>query len=223
MPRVARVDVANYPYHIINRAIMSLRLFNSKEEYALFEELLFDTAKETGMRILAHELMPNHWHLLLYPAHDGDLGLFMHRLTNAHTRQVHAQTGTTGTGPLYQGRYKSFLIQDDKHFLAVLKYVERNATRTKLAIRAEEWRWGSAWRRVHGTGAQKRGLTEPPTPIPKNYLEWINTPEPSEELKTIRQSVNKGSPYGGESWVKKTSSQFGLNSTLRNPGRPKGI
>ena len=221
MPRAARVDVADYPYHVINRAILRLTLFNSPEDYADFEELLLDTAKETSMRILAYCLMPNHWHLVLYPARDGDLGLFMHRLTNAHTRQVHAKTGTIGTGPLYQGRYKSFLIQDDKHLLAVLKYVERNAVRAKLVIHAEDWRWGSAWRRTYGTLIQKRALASSPTPLPKSYLKWVNTHEPAEELKGIRLSVNKSSPYGKDSWVQKTSEQFGLESTLRNPGRPR--
>ena len=221
MPRVARVDISNYPYHVINRGVMRLTIFNSEADYALFEELLFDTAQETGMRILAYALMPNHWHLVLFPVSDGDLGIFMHRLTNSHTRQVHAQTGTIGTGPLYQGRYKSFLIQEDRHLVTVLKYVERNPVRAKLAPRPELWRWGSAWRRMHGTTKQNEFLSHSPVQLPRNYLSWLNTPEHSEELESIRTSVNKGSPYGLESWVEKTAKKFGLSSTLRNPGRPK--
>lgn len=89
------------------------------------------------MRLLAYCLMPNHWHLLVYPEHDGALSVFMHKLTNAHTRHVHTTTKTIGTGPLYQGRYKSFLIEKDTHLLTVIKYVERNAVRAKLSKRAE--------------------------------------------------------------------------------------
>jgi len=218
MPRVARVDVGGYPYHVINRAVMRLKIFQKDEDYLLFEQLLFKSAAETGMHILAFALMPNHWHLLLYPEKDGDLGIFMHRLTNAHTRQVHARTGTVGAGPLYQGRYKSFLVEEDRHYLSVLKYIERNPVRARLISRAEKWRWGSAWHRVQ---RGNRKLSKTPVPIPTGYLAWINHPEPVEELKSIRNAVNKGVPYGGESWVERMVDRFELQATLRNPGRPR--
>jgi putative transposase len=221
MPRVARVDIADYPYHILNRAIMRLRIFDADRDYALFEHILEDAVVESDMRVLAYTIMPNHWHFLLYPRKDGDLGLFMHQLTNTHTRQVKSATKTIGTGPLYQGRYKSFLIQKDPHFLTVLKYIERNPVRAGLAERAEDWRWGSAWRRARGTARQKKLLASSPVVLPREYLQWINTPESSKELDEIRSSVNKGAPYGASSWVQKTVEQFNLGSTLRNPGRPK--
>jgi putative transposase len=74
------------------------------------------------MRLLAFCVMPNHWHL-------------------AH--------GTVGTGPLYQGRFKSFPIQEDEHFFTVCRYVERNALRANLVTSAEQWRWSSLWHRVN--------------------------------------------------------------------------
>lgn len=122
-----------------------------------------------------------------------------------------------GADPIYLTPF----TQDDSHLLTVLKYVERNAVRAKLASRAELWRWGSAWRRTCGTPAQRKPISESPTPLPSNYLEWVNTPELSEDVDTVRNSVNKGSPYGTESWVVKTCKQYGLNATLRKPGRPK--
>lgn len=197
---------------------MRLKIFDSPADYELFEELMIQAAAETGMRILAYCLMPNHWHLLLYPSKDGDVGLFMHRLTNAHTRQVHSRTGTIGSGPLYQGRYKSFIIQDDVHFLTVLKYVERNATRAYLAPSAEAWRWGSAW---HRTRNPINLLAAPPVPLPDDYQIWINTPERSEELSEIRTSVTKSSPYGKPGWVDTMVKEFGLESTIRDKGRPR--
>ncbi|MDP3772435.1 MAG: transposase [bacterium] len=222
MPRVARVDIAGYQYHVINRAVMRLQIFNSGEDYLLFETILENVRDEYGMRVLAYSIMPNHWHFLLYPEKDGDLGIFMHRLTNAHTRQVKARTHTNGTGPLYQGRYKSFLIQKDPHLLTVLKYIERNPVRAGLVTQAEEWRWGSAWRRIHGASAREKLLSPFPLEISTTYKEWINTPESLKELEEIRTSVNKGAPYGGESWVEKTVKQFKLDATMRNPGRPRG-
>src|SRR3989344_2617716 len=113
MPRSARVDIGGEIYHVINRANGRLQIFNTDEDYKLFEQLLLETKEIFDMRILAYELMPNHFHLVLYPKNDGDLGLFMHRLCNAHTRKVHAHTNTNGSGHLYQGRYKSFQLPDD--------------------------------------------------------------------------------------------------------------
>ncbi len=177
MPRNARVDIGGEIYHVINRANGRLQIFNKDEDYQLFEQLLFETKELFDMRIIAYELMPNHFHLVLYPKKSGDLGLFMHRLSNAHTRKVHARTNTNGSGHLYQGRYKSFLIDRQNYLLAVIKYVERNAVRAKLVRLCEDWQWGSAWRRIHGTGQQKKLLDQISFRLPDNYKKWINASE----------------------------------------------
>lgn len=221
MPRVARVDVGGEIYHVINRANGRLQIFDSDADYRLFEQLLLETKEITDIRVLSYELMPNHWHLVLNPRNDGDLSLFMHKLSNAHTRKVHALTDTNGSGHLYQGRYKSFLIDSDNYLLAVIKYVERNAVRAKLVHRAEEWRWGSAWLRINGTNEQKMLLDELPIDLPNAYVKWINTIDKEEDLKTIRNSVNKSVPYGRDTWIDAMVSKHHLESTLRTPGRPK--
>ena len=222
MPRLARVDVGGEVYHVINRANGRMQIFDVPEDYQLFEKLMFDAKELAHMRILAYVLMPNHWHLVLYPQKDGDLGLFMHRLTNAHTRQVHVRTGTVGSGHLYQGRYKSFLVQTDAYFLTLIKYVERNPVRAKLVRQCEDWRWGSAWRRISGTSTHKKLLAAPPVPFPHGYRNWINTPDQEDDLGDIRHSVNKGVPYGKEQWVAKMVTKYHLETTLRAPGRPSG-
>ena len=222
MVRVARVDVADHPYHVINRAVGRLQIFDTPDDYALFVDLLREAKEMTDMRILAYVLMPNHWHLLLYPEHDGDMGLFMHWLTNAHTRRVHALTETIGTGPLYQGRYKSFLTKTDEHLLTVLKYIERNPVRARLAKNVESWRWGSAWLRLRGTENQKELLSESPVVLPRNYRSWINTPDARKDLEELRTSVNRGSPYGNTRWVELMVNTYKLTSTIRKPGRPAG-
>jgi putative transposase len=221
MPRNARVDVGGEIYHVINRANGRLQIFNNDEDYKLFEQLLFETKEIFDMRVLAYELMPNHFHLVLYPKNDGDLGLFMHRLSNSHTRKVHARTNTNGSGHLYQGRYKSFLVDRDNYLLAVIKYVERNAVRAKLVYSCESWQWGSAWRRVHGTVQQKKLLDQKSFRLPDNYLKWINTAEKIDDLANVRTSVKKGVPYGKERWVETMVSKHHLESTLKSPGRPK--
>ena len=221
MPRNARVDVGGEVYHVINRANGRLQIFDTDEDYQLFEHLLLETKELLDMRILAYELMPNHWHLILYPKNDGDLGAFMHRLSNAHTRKVHARTNTNGSGHLYQGRYKSFLVGSENYVLAVIKYTERNAVRAKLVRLCEEWQWGSAWRRIYGTVQQKKLLDQIPVQLPDDYAKWINTAEKLDDLDMIRISTNKSVPYGKGQWVEEMVSKYHLESTLKFPGRPR--
>lgn len=208
-------------YHVINRANGQLRIFENDDLYRDFEYLLNEMRETYDMRILAYVVMPNHWHLLLYPKHDGDLSKCMSWLGTAHSRRYHAQTKTIGGGHLYQGRYKSFLVQDDVHLLSVLKYIERNPVRARLSKSADAWRWGSAFRRMKGTGEQKKLLAESPSPLPRNYAQWIDAPEPSEDLSAIRISVLKGVPYGRNSWRESMIEKYELEATTRNPGRPK--
>ena len=221
MPRNARTDVGDEIYHVINRANGRMRIFNEPADYALFEELLLDTKELIGMRILAYSIMPNHWHLILHPRKDRDLGMFMHRLSNAHTRKVHAKTKTNGAGHLYQGRYKSFIVDTDSYFLSLLKYVERNPVRAKLAEKCEDWKWGSAYRRINGSTDEKKLIDPPVTELPHGYRNWVNTPDKEDELALIRTSVNKGVPFGKGVWVEQMVTKFHLESTRKNPGRPK--
>jgi putative transposase len=97
------------------------------------------------MRLLSYCLMPNHWHLVLWPRADGELSDFGHWLTLTHTQRWHAHYHNVGTGHLYQGRFKSFPVARDEHFLQLCRYVERNPLRAGLVRRAEAWQWGSLW------------------------------------------------------------------------------
>ena len=220
MARTLRVDVGDEVYHVINRCNGRAKMFEEPWMYQDFEYLLNEMHEQYDMRILAYVLMPNHWHLLLYPRCDGDLSAAMGWLGTAHSRRYHAQTHTIGGGHLYQGRYKAFLVQDDVHLLSVLKYIERNPVRAKLSKSPESWQWGSAHRRLRGTAKEKKLLAESPTPLPRNYRKWINIQEPSEELVTLRTSVIKGVPYGSDSWRDTMIRKYALGQTTRTPGRP---
>ena len=170
------------------------------------------------MRLLAWCVMPNHWHLVLWPRRDGDLSEFMRWLTVTHTQRWHAAHRTSGTGPLYQGRFKSFPIQEDDHLLAVLRYVERNALRANLVERADAWRWSSLWHRVHGQAATI--LDDGPAPVPRDWRRQVQSAESEAELAALRRSVVRGSPFGEESWQERTAKRLSLQSTMRPRGRP---
>jgi len=114
-----------------------MSLFDKPADYEAFEKVLAEAAGHVRMRLLTYCLMPNHWHLVLYPRATGDLSRYMHRVTTTHVRRWHEHRHSAGRGHLYQGTYKSFLIQQDRHFLTVCRYVERNALRANLVGRAE--------------------------------------------------------------------------------------
>jgi putative transposase len=142
-------------------------------------------------------------------------------LTLTHTQRWHAHHHTTGTGHLYQGRFKSFPVQTDDHLLTVCRYVERNPVRAGLVSHAELWRWGSLWRRVHGGGDGQGLLSRWPIDPPEEWVQWVNNPLAPEELQALRRCVNRGQPCGDVDWQQQTAAQLGLSSTLRPRGRPQ--
>ncbi|MEK7539333.1 MAG: transposase [Patescibacteria group bacterium] len=221
MPRAIRTDIGDYCYHIINRANARLPIFFKEEDYVLFEQVLEEAKEKYNMRILAYCLMPNHFHLVLYPIDNGDLSKFMQWLTLTHTQRWHQQKNTKGTGHLYQGRYKSFIIEKDNHLLSVIRYAERNALRAKLVKKAENWKFCSLWRKLYGSNQKKKLLSKWPISEPEEYLYFVNTSQPKEEEENIRLSVVKSKPYGNDNWSMKIIKKFGLESTVRLPWRPK--
>jgi len=221
MPRVNRVDVGDQIYHVLNRANARAQVFDNDNDYQLFESILEEAQEKFDMRILAYSIMPNHWHLVLYPKDDGDLSNFMSWLSNTHTKRWHSVKKTIGQGHLYQGRYKSFLCQDDNYFLTLVRYVERNPKKANLVKKAEEWKWGSVWRRVNGTTKQKKLLHEWPVSRPKNYLTYLNEPQGEGEEKAIQNSILRSSPFGSNNWISKIIKKFKLESTITPKGRPK--
>lgn len=137
-----------------------------------------------------------------------------------HTQRLHACRGSAGTGQVYQGRFKSFVVQNDFHFFAVLRYVEANALSGKLVRRAEDWRWGSLWRMQRGMQDQTPRLDGGPVSRPSDWLSYVNKPADPSERDAVRRSARRGCPYGDEAWVRVTAEQLGLQSTLRDRGRP---
>ena len=91
------------------------------------------------MRICGYCAMPNHWHMVLWPEHDGDLSAFIQHLTNLHENRWKRAHNEIGLGHFYQGRFKSFPIQTTDYFHAVVRYVERNPLGANLVSRAEAW------------------------------------------------------------------------------------
>ena len=222
MARSPRLVEDDGIYHVLNRRAGRATLFEHEQDYGAFEKALDEAAAAVPMRVLAYCLMPNHWHLLLWPRKGRAMSAFMQRLTLTHMRRWHARHGTAGTGPVYQGRFKSFPVQDDTHLLTVARYVERNALRAKLVHKAEQWRWCSLWQR------QQEQLPpwlvcarDWPVDLPSNWSSFVNRPQTEAELEAVRLSVKRGVPLGSEAWQRRTATRLKLQSTLRDPWRPK--
>ncbi len=219
MPRRLRCADGGYVYHVLNRSVGRARLFHKAPDYAAFEKILGQAWERTAMRLLAYVAMPNHWHLVVWPEQDGALTTYLQWLTVTHVRRWHAHHHTAGTGPLYQGRFKSFPIQEGEHFLTVCRYVERNPLRASLVKRAEAWRWSSLWHRAQEMGVP--WLTPWPVAVPANWPDCVNRPETEDELAALRRSVTRGAPFGATVWQQQTAACLGLQSALRDRGRPR--
>jgi putative transposase len=186
--------------------------------------LLLEAQELVFVRILGYCLMPNHWHLVLWPLHEGDLGRFMQRLTTTHVRRWHLQHQSVGTGHLYQGTYKSFPIEADDHLYTMLRYVERNSVRPTLVERAEMWQWSSLWRSLHPSENRDKPVLCPwPIPRPSNWLARVNRALTKKEREAVLTSVVRGRPFGSETWQDSTATQLGLQSTFRSRGRPRKV
>ena len=184
MARAPRLITANECYHVINRGNQKARIFHNSSDYSAFLAYMREAQERLELPLLAVCLMPNHVHFVVRPRQDEDIASWISWLFTTHVRRHHRKYGTTGR--LWQGRFKSCLIQQDQHLLTVLRYVERNALAKDLVARAEDWRWGSlSWR---GSGDSPLTLTPAPIDLPTWSAEFVNQPMTSAELRAVRES-----------------------------------
>jgi putative transposase len=211
MPRIPRGQLPGHAYHVLNRGNGSAVVFHKDVDYATFLALL-DTAKSKfPVRVLGFCLMPNHFHLVLQPATADALSPIMQWWMTSHVRRYHRHYRSHGH--VWQGRFKSFPIQQDDHLLTVLRYVVRNPVRAQLVASVMQWPWSSL---------QHPTLADPsPVPLPDNWLHWIDQPLFELELTTLRTCLNRQAPFGSSDWLAKSTGLAGLDSTLRPRGRPR--
>lgn len=220
MGRPLRKAAGGLIYHAWNRANGTLQIFDDDVDYAAFEKVLAEAVERTGIRLLAWCLMPNHWHLVLWPRKEGDLSEFMRWLTLTHTQRWHSRRRDAGSGHVYQGRFKSFPVQEDGHFLDVVRHIERNPLRAKLVKRAQNWRWSSLWAFERGPTDDKP-LTSPwPVRRAAGWAESVNKPPAPDDAQAVALSIKRSRPFGDPVWQRRTAARLGLNMTLAPRGRP---
>ena len=209
-------------------------MFYKRSDYAAFVALIDEACARLPMRVLGFCLMPNHYHFALWPHNDGDLGRWMAWLMTTHA--VRYNKHYKRSGPIWQGRYKSFPIQQDVNLNQVCRYIERNPVKAGLVDRADEWGWSSAryWRGSDPVSGTETGsdpfsrpaadapgwLTVGPVPRAGNWLASLHGDQPEDVVRRLRLAIERGRPFGATEWIEDAAKRLGLEAALRSPGRP---
>ena len=172
MPRGRRVIEPCTVQHVMNRGNARRQLFWDRADYEEFMALLGLAAERASVPLLAYCLMPNHWHLVLWPSTSRALFAYMHWLTSTHVRRTHQRRGSAGQGHIYQGRYHNVVVTGERQFFTLCRYVESNALRAGLVDRAELWPYCSLSR--HPSCGRQPVVSAWPVERPENWVEIVN-------------------------------------------------
>ena len=193
-------------FHVLNRGSNKARIFHDAADYAAFETVLREALHRFPARMLAYCLMPNHWHLVIWPRAD-ELPSLMHWLCLTHAKRWRARHETVGNGHVYQGRYRAIPVQSDHHLVTLLRYVERNPLRAGIVTDAEDWRWSSLPARC---GASPRvPITAAPFTFNGDWRAYINAVTTADEERTIRQAISLNEPLGDRTWASALGADSG--------------
>jgi len=217
MPRVHRYLADGYFYHVINRGNGKQKIFHKDQDFAVFIQIMKEAKKHFSIDIFAYCLMPNHFHMVLMPNQPDHLSMWMHWLMSTHANRYRQHYKTTGH--LWQGRFKSFIIQNDEHLITVLRYVEANPLRAGLVFSAKDWLWSSLRERIDER--TETIISDLPFELSSDWIKFVDEPLTEKELERIRQSVIRQSPFGTLEWQNEISKELNIECTLRPRGRPR--
>jgi putative transposase len=192
MARPRRYTPPDSVLHLVNRGNDRKRLFEAEREYEEFLNLVAAVKQRCPMRLLAYCVMPNHWHMVVWPEPGQSVAAFCHRLGTIHAIRHRRDTDTVGYGHLYQHRYHSFAIESERQYFAVMRYVEANAVRSGLVARAEDWPWSSLAER---SGPDRGLLSRGPLSLPEGWAALVNESLPTEVLAETRARLHRTRPY----------------------------
>jgi putative transposase len=212
-------------YHAFNRGNNRTPVFFETGDYLAFLDSLGQTKERYPFRLFGYCLMGNHYHLVLQPGSGQSISRIIQSLTVAHTWRHHRQSSSSGH--VWQGRFKSPVIEEDEHLLTVLRYVEANPLRAGMVSDLAAYPWSSYME--HGLGKRIALLDEAPVwaQLGKTdharrtyWRKWLRTPQTEKELAARRRCVTTGRPFGAPTWVDAMAKRIGVNLTPRPRGRP---
>ncbi len=225
MPRPLRPIAEGLVYHVINRGNSRQPVFFQDADYLAFLKALGDLKERKPFALYGYCLMPNHIHLLLRPE-GTTVSRIVQSLLVSHTQRYHRHHGTCGH--VWQGRFKSPVVQDDDHLLAVLRYIEANPLRAKMVEQAGDYPWSSF--STHGEGkadelldvvAGYEALAVRPAARRRRWLAYVHQSPPDAELTAIFRSNETGLPFGEAGWTRRLAKRLNLDLTIRPRGRPR--
>jgi putative transposase len=225
MPRKPRFVIAAYPHHIIQRGNNRQAIFFAEDDYRYYLESLRQAKNKCQCRIYAYVLMTNHVHLLVEPAGVSGLGEFMQSVGRRYVRYVNETYQRSGT--LWEGRYKSAIVDRDEYLIMCGRYIELNPVRAGIVQDTGEYRWSSY--RFRALGEPDRLLDEDPwyrglgsdlSERQRAYKEWMNQSIPEGEWEQIREATQKGRVIGQERFQREIEAMLGQRVVGRR-GRPR--
>jgi putative transposase len=226
MGRRPRPTAAGFVFHALNRGNNRADVFADDGDRQAFLDALAKTKERYPFRLFGYCLMTNHFHLLIRPERGQSVGRIMQSLTIAHTSRYHKRWQTVGH--VWQGRFKSPVIQDDGHLLTVLRYIEANPLRARIVEDLTGYRWSSF--PTHGRGVADplldpfpgyEGLGRTPAERQARWRRKVMAPQPESELARIRESSRTGKPLGQPEWVASNADRLGIDLNPRPRGRPR--
>ena len=226
MPRPLRPIDDGLVYHVINRGNNRQNVFRKEADFKAFLTALGELKERKPFRLYGYCLLNNHFHLLLRPTGDATISRIMQSLLVSHTQRYHRHYKSGGH--VWQGRFKSPVIQNDEHLLTVLRYIEANPLRAKIVTRADDYPWSSY--RMHGLGETDELVDslvnyEALSPLLKvrqrKWAEKVHRPLDEANLEAIRRASATGLPYGSPAWVTRLAKRLDLDLAIRPRGRPR--
>jgi putative transposase len=226
MARRPRLFVADLPHHITQRGNNRSPIFFSDDDYSFFLEVLQEAKLKHSCLIYSYCLMGNHFHLLVEPKEKENISLLMKFLGAKYVRYVNKIYNRTGT--LWEGRFKSSLIDKELYFLACLHYIEMNPVRAGITNSPELYRWSSyrfrafgekssildldAWYNSLGVNSQKRQV---------RYQQFFQNATSDSSWRLIREMTNKCGLLGSSSFKERIETMIDKEIIIRPAGRPR--
>jgi putative transposase len=225
MARLPRLTLTGYPHHVILRGNNRQEIFMSVADREFMLSVLSEEAKQHGVEVHAYVLMSNHIHLLLTPQRDQALPRMMQALGRRYVRHFNQRHGRTGT--LWEGRYRSCLIQTERHLLACMAYMDLNPVRAGLVADPSEHPWSS---HGHYTGVRvDKNLTPHAlywqlgnTPFDREaaYTDLVRAGLPANQVGALTQATLSGWALGDEAFKRGLQSQTARRVSPARAGRP---
>lgn len=226
MARLPRLTVPGYPHHLIQRGNNRQAIFASTADYETLLGMLAENALRFEVELHAYVLMSNHFHLLATPTTQSGLPLMMQSVGRQYVRYFNQRQGRSGT--LWEGRYRSTLIQADRYLLACMVYMDLNPVRAAIAGAAGDYPWSS---HAHYSGRlHQKILTSHPlvwslgnTPFAREaaYSEMVATGIRQDVQQALTDSANSGWALGSDDYIRDLQARTDRRVAKGKAGRPR--